>query len=69
MRVRRSIVTAAHVVFARPDNFHRRAAQSPGNDCRFTLDVRIDDRAAAKTATGKLSMESNLLGFRPSTSR
>ena len=63
MRVHRTIVTAAHVVFTCPNKFDGRAAQALRNDGCLTLHVRIDHCASAKTTAGKFSMKSHLFGF------
>src|SRR5262245_6689392 len=60
MRVHRAIVAAADIIFPCPNQFNRRASQSLSDQRRFGRYVRIDYCAAAKTTTGKFSMEGDL---------
>src|SRR5919106_5165031 len=61
MKMHRTVVTALYVVFARPDEFDWRAAQTFRDDRCLALNVRISHSASAKAATGHLSMKSDLL--------
>ena len=63
MRVHRPIVAAADIVFARPDQFDRRAAQALRNQGRFARHMGIERRPPAKTAAGIFGVKRDLLRF------
>src|SRR5205807_1576444 len=63
MRVHRTIVTAAHIIFARPNELDRCAPQTLRYHRRLALHMRIDHCSPAKTAAGKFSMKSDLFWF------
>src|SRR6185503_2827025 len=57
MKMHRPVVTALHVVFARPDKLDWRAAQTFRDRRRFALHVRVSNRASTKTATRHLCVK------------
>src|SRR6185369_3890362 len=63
MIVHRPVVTALHVVFACPDEFDWRAAQTLRDRSGLALNVRVGDGASAKTTAGHLGVKSDLFGF------
>src|SRR5215210_1324798 len=63
VHMHRTIIAPAHIVFAAPDQFDWRTANTFCNRGRFTWHMRISRRTPPKTATGKLGMESNVFGL------
>src|SRR6185369_3260591 len=61
MHVHWPVITAAHIIFAAPDQFDWCATKTFGDQRRFARYVRIGRRAASKTAAGKLSMKRNFV--------
>src|SRR5713226_5216068 len=63
MHMHRTIVATAHVILTPPNKLNRCAPQTLRDRRSFTRYVTIGNRAPAKTASGKFSMESDLLRF------
>ena len=61
VHVHRAVVAAPHVVFARPDQLDRRAAQALRDLGRLALDVRVRHGAPAEAAARHLGVKGDLL--------
>src|SRR5436305_13373676 len=65
MDIHGAIVAALHIVFARPDQFDRSAAQTLRNRRSFTLNVRIGSSTPAEPAACHLGVKRHLLWLQP----
>src|SRR5262249_12572578 len=65
MKVHWTIVTTLYVIFARPDKFDWRSAQTFRDHGSLALYVGVDHGAPAEAAAGHLRMKSDLLRFEP----
>src|SRR5829696_4831103 len=63
VHMHRTIIAAANVVFARPDQFDWSPTETPGDQRSFAWYMRIGNCAAPETTARELSVKSNLFGF------